>query len=90
MKLDIVTLMLPQRTRTVRDWMTGTPGQRGLTAVELAECVKSDAAIALQRAALRYSEVDLDNEHEYFAIVDELEQAEGAFLRAHRDTEVIL
>ena len=90
MKLDIVTLMLPQRTRTVRDWMTGTPGQRGLTAIELAECIKSDTAIALQRAAMQYHCVDLDNEHEYFAIVDELEQAEGAFLRAHRDTEVTL
>lgn len=90
MKLDIVTLMFPHRTRTVRDWMTATHSQRGLTAVELSESIKSDAAIKLQRAALRYAEVDLDNEHEYFAIVDELEQAEGAFLRAHRDTEVTL
>ena len=90
MKLDIVTLMLPQRTRTVRDWMTGTPGQRGLTAIELAECIKCNTAIALQRAAMKYHNVDLDNEHEYFAIVDELEKAEGAFLRAHRDTEVTL
>lgn len=48
------------------------------------------AALRVIQANARLSQVDPDNEHEWYVACDERDEAERAFLERHADTEVEL